>query len=261
MNQITKKTKYGFTLIEIMVSALLIGLLFSFAFVSVADFKWISNETNYTNALRLLNLNDRLIRAIPFDSLPPDVKRIPSTGIIELSRRHITPESVVIIKPDGQAVSPDDFRVDYENGTVSFQTTPPVGQKVVIKYSYLVPDTFEICRISDSSPYTAKLINNPINKVFQVELIEGEKNTLLDKNSYKTDNKKGEIIFNQGMKGRIVQVKYLGQKIRSMCSSKFVEPGTLEESATPTDMKLIKIREVYGSGSNLIETVQLRSRK
>lgn len=253
------KKQPGFTLMEIMVSTVIIAIMFSFIFFSVSDFRWISNETSYHNALRLLKLNDRIIKTESFDSLPPDIKVIPSTGIVELSRKPIVPESVAIVLSDGKPVSPEDYRVDPDQGSISWLSDPPAGKKAVIKYSYIMPDSLETCRVSEGSPHIAQLSNYPVDNIYRVEVIDRNKRTLMDRESFKVDKIPGKLTFNADMAGRIIQVKYSGEKIRSVCTSKYLDPATLEESWNPTELKLIKITEIYGSGNNYLQTVQLRS--
>lgn len=251
----------GFTLIEIMVSTVLIAIMFSFIFFSVSDFKWISNETTYHNALRLLKLNDRIVKAESFDSLPPDIRVIPSGGIVELSRKPVIPESVAVVLSDGRLVSPEDYRVDPDQGMISWLSDPPSGKKAIIRYSYMMPDSLEICRISEATPHTAQLINYPVTNILRVEVIDRNGRKLLNRESFKVDKITGKLVFGSDMSGRIIQVKYSGEKIRSVCTAKFLDPATLEETWNPTGLKLIKITEIYGTGGNYLQTVQMRTGK
>ncbi len=249
----------GFTLIEIMVSTVLIAIMFSFIFFSVSDFKWISNETTYYDALRLLKLNDRIVDSEPFDSLPPDIRVISSAGIVELSRKPVIPESVAIVLSDGKLISPEDYRVDPDQGVVSWLSEPPVGKKAVIRYSYLMPDSLETCRVSEKTPHSAQLINYPITNIYRVEVVDRNTRKLLNRESFEVERASGKLLFGNDMSGRIIQVKYSGEKIRSVCTVKFLDPGTLEETWNPTGLKLIKITEIYGTGGNYLQTVQMRT--
>lgn len=248
----------GFTLIEIMVSIAVVAVLFSFIFFSASDFRWISSETTYHNALRLLKLNDLILKTESFNSLPPDIRTIPAGGILELSRKHVIPESVAVVLSDGKLVSPEDYRIDGEQGMISWLSDPPAGKKAIIRYSHIMPDSLEICRISETSPHMAQLINYPVTDIQRVEVIDRNRKKLLNRKSFKVDRTAGKLIFGSDMSGRIIQVKYFGEKIRSVCTSKYIDPATLEETWSPTGLKLIKITEIYGDGRNYLQTVQMR---
>ncbi|MCD4785746.1 MAG: type II secretion system GspH family protein [Candidatus Eremiobacteraeota bacterium] len=253
-----KHSNRAFTLIEIMISIAILAILFTSLFVIAADMKWISHEADYFNAVRLMKLNDKLVKEKSFYSLPPEVRIISSDGRVSLANRFILPQSVVVMTSDNETLLPDDYGVDSRTGVVTFLPEKLVGKKVIVKYSYLIPDSGELCRIPEKSPYSVELMNNPISDVLMVERIDGNRKTLLGKSSYSFNPGGGSVSFDENIAGKVVEVRYIGKKILNICTGRFVSPGTLNESGEPTGMKLITIREVYGAGGNTIETVQVR---
>jgi len=245
----------AFTLIEIMISIAVLAILIGSLFIIAADMRWISHEADYFTAVKLMKLNDKLVSEKSFYSLPPEVKAIPSEGSVSLANRHIIPKSVVVITSDSDTLLPDDYKLDPENGVMTFIPRKLTGKKIIIKYSYLIPDSGELCRVPEKPPFSVDLLNYPISDVLMVEKIEGNRRTLVHNRFYKYKPGGDSISFNKDMAGHVVQVRYLGEKIKNVCSGRFINPETLNESSTPTEMKIITIREVYGGGGNTIETV------
>ena len=247
----------AFTLIEIMISIAILAILIGSLFIITSDMRWISHEADYFNAVNLMKLNDRLVSEKSFYSLPPEVKVIPPDGSVSLENRYIIPKSVVVITSDSDTLLPDDYKLDSGNGLITFIPRKLTGKKVIVKYSYLIPDSGELCRVPEKSPFSVDLLNNPISYVLMVEKIEGNRRSLVHNSFYKYKPGDDSISFNKNMAGHVVQVRYLGEKIKNVCSGRFINPETLNESSTPTEMKIITIREVYGGGKNKIETVRM----
>lgn len=251
----------GFTLIETMVSLALVSLMVSCAFFLGADLLWISHETDYHNAVRLLKLNKGIIKGMTFDSLPPEVKTIPPSGIITLSNRFIVPESIVIIPPKDVEILPGDYDVNYDQGIVQFASGKFLGKNIIVIYSFYLPDSFEVTRVPKTSPYEVQLFNTPVRQVLRVELIQNSTKSILREDKYKWENESGKITFDSSLAGKVVQVSYLGKKIESVVSGKFLNPDNLEPAEDATSIKLIKIKEIYGGGGNKIEAMDMRFKR
>lgn len=251
----------GYSLLEVMVAVGLIALTVASFFVMGSDFKWISHETDYQNALRLLKINEKAVSQKGYSFLPPESTIIPANGKVQLNNAFIVPGSVTVI-PEGEGIIlSDDYRVDHRRGIISFIPGDVTGKKVVIKYSFYLPDLLETCRIPGSKPFEVEPVNTPVECIMSMSLlIDGDTRYPVSPDKFRLEKGRGKIAFTPSMRGRVVQIQYLGKKIRNICSGKFVDPGLLTETDRDTGMKLITVREIYGSGGNTLETIQFRSK-
>jgi prepilin-type N-terminal cleavage/methylation domain-containing protein len=248
----------GFSLIEILVGMSIIALLLVCAFSAGSDMMWVSHEADYNNALRLLKHNDRIISTKNTDSLPPEIRTIPPSGKVQLSNTNIVPGSIAIISLDNTEILPGDYSADYGNGLIAFTQGGYSGKKIMIKYAFSIPDDGELVRVPAKAPHTVQILNSPAAKIIKIETLVNGTGTIVSENLYKINPKSGVITIDPSLAGKCLKITCLGGRIKSYCTGKFLQPENLEESASPTPVKLIKIKEVYGSGGNSLETIGMR---
>ncbi|MCE1246146.1 MAG: prepilin-type N-terminal cleavage/methylation domain-containing protein [Firmicutes bacterium] len=255
-----EKRKTGFTLIETLVGMSIIAIIVVCAFSAGSDMIWVSHEAEYHNALRLLKQNSAVIGAAGTDSLPPETVKIPSSGKVQLSHSDIVQGSLTVIDSEKNEILPGDYSTDHEHGVISFHPGTYTGKQVVIKYTFNIPDTGELCRVPSKAPFKVAAVNYPTKRIVKIEVLSGGTGTAVSENLYRL-SKDGSIIFDPSLAGKCVRITGCGGTVRSQCTGKFLTPETLAESAAPTDIKLIKIREVYGAGNNFLETINMRFRE
>lgn len=250
----------GFSLAEIIVSIGIISMLISSLLITGANFRWVTTEANYFNAVRLLQINEALLKEKDFDALPPEIFSIPEDGVIKLSNKFIIPDSLIIITPQGEMIVQDDYSLDADNGIINLISLNYANQDVIVKYSFLIPDTLETGRVPLTEPYQIEPVNSPVISVVSVEKLDGDSSYPVSKSLFSLDLNQNAIIFDESLAGEPVMLTYTGGGIKSICSGRFIDPGSMQESIRPTSLKFIELNEAYGSGGNNINSVILKKR-
>ncbi len=259
MKKLFKKT--GFTLIELMIFIAVLAIIIVIGTGTHRYYQWLTKENNYSNAVRQMKLQKKILSSLPFDSLPPEILPVETDGRVKLSNMDIVPGSVTVFtQKDGEGtytVTMDNksFKVDEKNGIVTIRDNHYTGKKVFVKYSFLLPDRGEAATVPLKEPYEIRLLNNPVNVIMNMELVEGDKFTLIPSKFYKIKEGAKEVIIDKRYAGKVVRVIYTGSTVRNICTGEFLYDD-LTTANEPAGFKMIKILEDYKSLKN-IETALL----
>jgi len=259
MKTLFKKT--GFTLIELMIFIAVLAIIIVIGTGTHRYYQWLTKENNYSNAVRQMKLQKKILSSLPFDSLPPEIIPVETDGRVKLSNMDIVPGSVALFtQKDGEgpyniALDNKSFNVDEKNGIVTIRDTCYKGKKVFVKYSFLLPDRGEAATVPLKEPYKIRLLNNPVNVITKMELLEGNNFTLISSKFYRIKEGAKEVIIDKKYAGKVVRVTYTGSMVRNICTGEFLYDD-LTPANEPARFKMVKILEDYRSLKN-IETALL----
>jgi prepilin-type N-terminal cleavage/methylation domain-containing protein len=65
--------KSGFTLIELMIFIAVLAIIIVIGTGTHRYYQWLAKENNYSNAVRQMKLQKKILSSLPFDSLPPEI--------------------------------------------------------------------------------------------------------------------------------------------------------------------------------------------
>jgi len=253
--------KSGFTLIELMIFIAVLAIIIVIGTGTHRYYQWLAKENNYSNAVRQMKLQKKILSSLPFDSLPPEILPVETDGRVKLSNMDIVPGSVTLFtRKDGEgpyniALDNKSFKVDEKNGIVTLKDSLYRSKKVFVKYSFFLPDRGEAATVPLKEPYEIRLLNNPVNVIMNMELVEGDKFTLISSTFYKIKEGSKEVIIDKKYAGKVVRVTYTGNMVKNICTGEFLY-DELTPAREMTRFKMIKILEDYKSLKN-IETALL----
>lgn len=249
------RLKSGFTLIEIMICIAIIAIMFTGAIRIMKAYHWMTRETYYSSAVRQMRAQEKIVKEMPFGGVPPEVLGVPSDGRIQLSHKHIVDGSVKVeLSGEGAAgiklLESSLYNVDNENGLVTVLDPSCKGKRVIVSYSFLLPDYGEAVTVPKEAPYEIELSNSPVLSIEDLETVQDNRFAEVPLQKIKLFGDTGKLGFDKELAGKIVRVSYIGGMIRNTCSGEFLDDD-LKPSSTPTHIKLIKICESYGAKNDL----------
>jgi prepilin-type N-terminal cleavage/methylation domain-containing protein len=226
----------AFTLIELMISIAILAIMLSVATASLFEFGAVQRQAAYSQALANGQAQLSLLRAVPFDTLPPQVLTAAQDGTLQLAQTSIVPDSIVVKElSTGQIIDISEISA---TGLVRLQKSVP-GQKVVVDYDFFIPGRQETHFVDDSG--VATLQGGSVLKIHDVFVAEGAK--LKPTSDFKLAES-GRLQFPKSMVGRLVVIDYEGERFRNIVSGQFLD-GDLSPSDTPSETKLMEVKELY----------------
>jgi prepilin-type N-terminal cleavage/methylation domain-containing protein len=251
-----KHRKHGFSLIEVMICIALLAIILPVAFSVMNSFRWFAGEENYKYALFQAKNQAKLLRSMPFDSLPPEVKTIPSTGTFRLSQSRVLPETVKIYC-GGQPLLEKHWRIEGNEVKLSGSFA---GKTVVIEYGFALPDSGEAVTVPRKPPCEVTLLNSPVREIEEIRSVSGTSFSALSPGSYSLDKSRGTVVFDKSLSGKVIECDYYGGRMGNYASGTFLTEK-LQPSRRPTDIKTISITETYGGNINRFKISFLKVRR
>lgn len=235
----------AFTLIEIMICIALLSIFFSIAVQRADTGGWLSQEADYRFALRSARLQLEELRALPFDSLPPQQVKVGRDGWVQLAHGQLVPGSVRCLS--------EVKSVDEQQGRV--QVGASVGQTVLVDYAYFVGDQGEAHTVPSSAPYRITLRNSPVVQVDRVHAYRGSQTRTVGCRQLGD-----QLEFAADLAGQVVSVDYSGARVRNQVSGIFLD-DRLAPSLKPQDTRLLYVKEAYGQqGTTQMQLTLVKSR-
>ncbi len=216
------QSQRAFTLIELMIGVAILALVLAVPRAAHNSVQGLVRETDYRFALRNARYQQDLLRAAPFDRLPPEVLRVRPDGTVPVSQAHLVPGSLKVRTLDGSPVGP--------------------GRTVVADYRFFLPDRNEAHTVPTQPPYRVELVNTPVADLVGVYLAAGP---TLQPLRARLGPERASLELPASAAGRVVVVDYLGQRVRNQVSGRFLTEG-LQPTDRPSDFKLLHLQEVYG---------------
>ncbi|HPZ08514.1 MAG TPA: prepilin-type N-terminal cleavage/methylation domain-containing protein [Candidatus Eremiobacteraeota bacterium] len=241
-------TNKGFTLIEVMIFVALMAILMFIGTGLHSSIQWLTRENNYSNCIRELHNQKKIISHIPYDKLPPEVLTVQGDNEIKLSNSNILPESIIIMTQEKGNIDPSDFKVS-EN-IITIKDKNYRGKKVLVKYGFLLAGSGEASTVPDKEPYEIRLLNTPLKTLTKIELVEGDNFTTIPSSLYEVKKGSKKIRIDKKYAGKVVHITYTGGSMQYICTGDFLN-DKLNTVSEITDMKLIKIQASYGSRQNI----------
>lgn len=235
----------AFTLIEIMICIALFAIFFSIAIHRADTGGWLSQEADYRFALRNARLQLEDLRALPFDSLPPQQVKVGRDGWVQLAHGQLVPGS---LRCRSQVKA-----LDEQRGRVQLKAA--AGQTVLVDYAYYAGDQGEAHTIPSSAPYRITLRNSPVVKVDRVHAYRGSQSRTVSCRQFGD-----QLEFGPDMAGQVVSVDYSGARVRNQVSGIFLD-DRLSPSDQPQNTRLLCVKEAYGQpGTTRMQLTLVKSR-
>lgn len=235
----------AFTLIEIMICISLLAIFLSIAVHRSDTGGWLSHEADYRFALRNARLQLEELRALPFDSLPPQQVKVGRDGWVQLAHPQLVAGSV--------RCNLEVKSVDEKLGRVQLQATP--GQTATVDYAYYVGDHGEAHTIPSAPPYRITLRNSPVIQVDRVLAYRGSQSRPVRCQQFGD-----QLEFAADLAGQVVSVDYFGGRVRNQVSGLFLD-DRLVASPQPQNTRLLYVKEAYGQqGTTQMQLTLVKSR-
>ena len=245
MRNLTRDLR-AFTLIEVMIALAIMAIVAGVPFAARHGLQGMTRESDYRFALRNARAQVELLRKAPFESLPPQVVRVPADGWIPLAWGNLVPGSVTL--REGAPLEVDEVR-----GRVRVSPTL-AGRTVMVDYRFWLPDRDEAHTVPARPPFEVPLVNAPALRLDRAWLAEGERLAPLEGTLSADGTRLG---VPERAAGRVVVVDYLGSRVRNQVSGRFLTEE-LGPSEGPGPVRLLRVRESYGEGAGSMALTVLR---
>lgn len=171
-----KPAAKGMTLIEVMITVAILAIVIAIGSRNISSYQWMNKEIYYSSALRQGERQKNDIETASFDSLPPEVLIIPENGVLKLSNKYVDEESIriYIMAQNNKELSSQSYTFNPLTSEIHISTQqnriPYKGEKALVSYAFLIPDSPEPVLVPETEPYRIELFNSPIQEVVKVEL-------------------------------------------------------------------------------------------
>ncbi|GMU51358.1 MAG: hypothetical protein AMXMBFR33_05040 [Candidatus Xenobia bacterium] len=240
----------AFTLIELMICIAILAIFSAIPLAARDGLRAVNREADFGSALRNARGHLAELRSAPYDGLPPRRLRVPASAKVQLTSDLVV-GSVQAFDLEGRPLAAP-VSVDAISGLVQLESGL-AGRELVLQFAYYAPDRGEAHTVPPTAPYRIRLENQPVQRIQQVRLAQGDRLTLITSRLLSD----GLLELPASAAGKVVEVSYRGGRIANQISGRFLDQR-LRPSTRPGRYKLLEIKENYGETAQVMRLTLLR---
>lgn len=226
----------AFTLIELMIAIAILAIMFGVATSTYMQLGGLQRQIEYGHSLTQSNSQLEALRAVDFESLPPQSLTVGPENTLELAQQEVL-ENSIVVRDEATGIPLTNWTFDSKNSRLTLPKRPDKG-KVIVDYEFFLGSQ-NFTQLSDAQARVAlpRGVNLKIERVF---LAKGDEVVTVP--DYQ--QKDGYLQLPAALSNQLVVLDYYDEEGRNKVSGSFLD-GNFRETGRVTGTKLIQVQEPF----------------